>query len=227
MAFEGFCEDTLKFLVELTINNNKPWFEENRKRYENVLLVPMQELVMDLTPTMISIDPAFVTKPSIGATISRIHRDTRFSKDKSPYRNNIWLTFKRGGDLWEQEPGYFFEIAIDYWSFGMGYFQATKDTMDKIKADIREGNPKITKLIDGLNKRDDLKLFGSDYKKFKDEGVPEAYKSWMSKKNVYFMAIGKDMDAVMSKKLLPKIVEGFKFLGGFYNYFWDVIASSN
>lgn len=227
MAFEGFCEDTLKFLVELTINNNKPWFEENRKHYEKVLLNPMQELVMDLTPAMIAIDPAFVTKPSIGATISRIHRDTRFSKDKSPYRSNMWLTFKRGGDLWEQEPGYFFEIAADYWSFGMGYFQATKDTMDRIKADIKADNPKITKLIDELNKRKDLKLFGDDYKKFKDDGIPDAYKSWMSKKNVYFMALSKDMDVVTGKHLLPKLIEGFKFLGGFYDYFWQIISAGS
>ena len=83
--FDGFSAETFRFLLEIGFNNNADWFEANRKRYEQFVRDPMRRLAAALMPTALDIDGNF--NPSINASVSRIRRDTRFTKDKSPYRD--------------------------------------------------------------------------------------------------------------------------------------------
>ncbi len=55
--------------------------------------------------------------PQINRTISRIYRDTRFSKDKSPYKTTMWVTFKRPVKEWQNAPAYFFEITLESYRY--------------------------------------------------------------------------------------------------------------
>lgn len=109
--FTGFTQDGLTFLQQISQNNNKEWFEEHRAIYDSHLLQPMRKLVTDLSSDMLMIDELFETRPAIGKTISRMNRDTRFSHDKSLYRNNLWLTFKRSRKNWTDAPTYFLSLA--------------------------------------------------------------------------------------------------------------------
>ena len=107
VTFEGFTPDAIEFLREIrNNNNNKPWFEANKPRYQDSLLKPFQALVNDLGGLMFAIDPHLITTPAVGKTISRIYRDIRFSKDKSLYRYNMWLAFKRPSLDWKEAPGF-------------------------------------------------------------------------------------------------------------------------
>jgi uncharacterized protein (DUF2461 family) len=92
--FKGFSPKTLKFLRGLKANNSKAWFQAHRADYEEYALQPLRYLVTDLGDFMLDIDPYFEITPSVNKTISRIYRDTRFSKDKSPFRSTVWFTFK-------------------------------------------------------------------------------------------------------------------------------------
>lgn len=98
--------------------------------YDRELLTPFRSLVDALSPAMLMIDPQFETRPAIGKTLSRIHRDTRFSHDKSRYRSRMWLTFKRPSKDWKLAPVYFFELGPDMLRYGLGYYSADKATMD-------------------------------------------------------------------------------------------------
>lgn len=92
-VFNGFSPATLNFLRNLKANNNKLWFENNRQDYQTLLMKPLRNLVIDIGPFMLSIDPYFEVLPAINKTISRIYRDTRFSKDKTPYKTSMWINF--------------------------------------------------------------------------------------------------------------------------------------
>lgn len=86
MGFEGFSAEALRFLLENRINNSKEWFEEHRNEYRKYVYEPFAELVKELAPAMKEIDDGIITIPS--KIISRVRRDTRFTKDKSLYRDN-------------------------------------------------------------------------------------------------------------------------------------------
>lgn len=105
--FSGFSQQGLNFLQQVRIENDKAWFDGNRDIYDRELLAPFRALVEQLAPGMLAIDPQFETRPAIGKTLSRIHRDTRFSHDKSRYRSRMWLTFKRASKDWKDAPVYF------------------------------------------------------------------------------------------------------------------------
>ena len=93
--FKGLSSKAFRFLKEIRTHNEKAWFEAHRTDYERHLLEPLRDLVTDLSDFMLDIDLSFEVAPAVGKTISRIYRDTRFSKDKSPLRDCMWITFKR------------------------------------------------------------------------------------------------------------------------------------
>jgi len=120
--FTGFSRQAFLFLRDLKANNDKAWFKAHRPDYEQYLLQPLRDLVTDLTDAMLDIDPCFEVAPTVNKTISRIHRDTRFSRDKSPYRDCMWIVFKRSGKEWSRwGVGYFLEINPTWYRYGTGF----------------------------------------------------------------------------------------------------------
>ena len=86
----NFSKEGLDFLFENRLMDSKPWFIEHRDIYEEKVLEPMRELVEALAPTINEIDDRMICEPKIGKSISRIYRDTRFTHDKSIFREKIW-----------------------------------------------------------------------------------------------------------------------------------------
>lgn len=96
MRFLGFQPDHFKFFEDLTQNNKTSWFREHRSRYDEIVET-LRALVDDLAPFLLNIDPNFEVSGKIGANLTRINRDIRFSKDKSPYKKNLYVLFYRQG----------------------------------------------------------------------------------------------------------------------------------
>jgi len=137
--FNGFSPKTLKFLRGLKANNNKSWFETHRAEYDEYVLQPLRDLVTDLGDFMLDIDPRFEITPAVNKTISRIYRDTRFSKDKSPFRSTVWFTFKNRSKDWTTLVcGYFFELSVNSYRYGMGFYNAAPAIMSQFREMIDE-----------------------------------------------------------------------------------------
>jgi uncharacterized protein (TIGR02453 family) len=90
-AFSGFGAESFDFFRELAGNNNKPWFDQNRPRYEQHVLGAFRALLEELEPALLELNPHFETAGKTNGNFSRINRDIRFSKDKSPYKSNYYL----------------------------------------------------------------------------------------------------------------------------------------
>jgi uncharacterized protein (TIGR02453 family) len=88
-----FSQETFRFFRELGRNNHKPWMDENRERYRAVLIDPLRELLERLTPAARKLNPRFAVGGRVGENFSRINRDIRFARDKSPYRTQMYLFF--------------------------------------------------------------------------------------------------------------------------------------
>jgi uncharacterized protein (TIGR02453 family) len=91
----SFSPELFSFLAELRANNNRDWFAANKDRYEEDLLEPALAFIAAFAPRLEKISPHFraEARPS-GGSLFRIYRDTRFSKDKSPYKTNVGIHFR-------------------------------------------------------------------------------------------------------------------------------------
>ena len=90
-SFSGFTAESFAFFRELSQHNNKGWFDQNRARYEKHVTGAFRALLETLTPFLLTLNPQFEISGRTNGNFSRINRDIRFSKDKSPYKSNYYL----------------------------------------------------------------------------------------------------------------------------------------
>ena len=120
--FEGFLPETIDFLWELRMNNSKEWMDQNRDRYKAVLKDPFDQFAADLAEQ----SPLFCGK-KMNYSVSRINRDIRYSKDKSPYRSCRWVVLydeKLRGTEWKLRPTFYFELQPEGFIHGLGMWCA-------------------------------------------------------------------------------------------------------
>ncbi|WP_315710865.1 DUF2461 domain-containing protein [Brenneria uluponensis] len=220
IRFGGFSPQGLIFLQQVRQKNSKEWFEEHRSLYEETLLTPFRALVESLSITMLQIDDHFETRPTIGKTLSRIHRDTRFSHDKSRYRDRMWLTFKRTQKDWTDAPVYFFEITPDSWRYGLGYYSASRTTMELFRQTLRDNPQGFLDIAACLG--DEFVLEGESYKRplIKDQPVELAY--WYNRKSFAAMVTRQDMELLFDGDLASVLARGFTRLEPLYHYLMKI-----
>lgn len=126
--FEGFPKEMIEFMLQIRLNNSKEFMAAHRDEYERLMKQPYYRLIEALTPAVQRIDPDMEVRP--GKVLSRIFRDTRFSKDKSPYRDHHWLAFRHAGESKETAVMLWFEIRIESMSWGLGYWGENRPAMD-------------------------------------------------------------------------------------------------
>ncbi|HKI61335.1 MAG TPA: TIGR02453 family protein, partial [Mariprofundaceae bacterium] len=90
-----FSEATFNFLGQLAENNRREWFQEHKQQYEDAVREPALAFIKAMRPYMAEMAPHFVADArKMGGSLMRVHRDTRFSKDKTPYKTNIGIQFR-------------------------------------------------------------------------------------------------------------------------------------
>jgi uncharacterized protein (TIGR02453 family) len=217
--FTGFSPKTLKFLRGLEANNNKKWFEAHRPDYSEYVLQPLRDLVTDLGDSMLDIDPRFEITPAVNKTISRIYRDTRFSKDKSPFRSTVWFTFKNRNKDWATRVcGYFFELSVNAYRYGMGFYDAAPAIMSRFREQIDENPEEFLKAISFFAKQQTFVLEGEKYKRIIDKSKPENIQEWYQRRNMYLVCNRKIDDTLFSAKLADDLIYGFNLIAPFYRY---------
>lgn len=115
-----FTSDAIAFFAELEQNNAKAWFEANRKRYEKSVKIPLLEFAAEMIERMREVDPEITMLPK--NAVFRIHRDTRFSKDKSPYKTNAGLVVTRGEKHDPGVPGLYFHFDSGQMAIASGLY---------------------------------------------------------------------------------------------------------
>jgi uncharacterized protein (TIGR02453 family) len=108
----SFTPELFEFLAELKEHNDREWFAVNKARYEAHVLEPALDFIEEFAPRLHAISPHFRADPRrVGGSLFRIYRDTRFSKDKTPYKTSTGLHFRheRGKDV--HAPGFYLHLA--------------------------------------------------------------------------------------------------------------------
>ena len=202
---------TLKFLKDLKKNNNKPWFDANRKRYEDAKtdFANFIQTVIDRHGKKDKTISGIKAKDCL----FRINRDIRFSKDKSPYKTNFGASINRGGRKAFATAGYYFHLEPGNCFVGGGLYQPMPDVLKKVRQEIDynlaefkkiTGGKKFKSLYGGLDKSDEFLL----------SRVPKGYEpdnpaaEFLKLKSYIAMSSLKDSDLI-SKDLVKKPVSCF------------------
>ena len=112
MSFAGFPKDTLRFLADLSKNNDRDWFADNKDRYESAFVEPSLEFIAAMEKPLKKISPFLVAAPKKqSGSLMRIYRDVRFSKNKNPYKTNIGIQFRHEAGKDVHAPGLYVHLA--------------------------------------------------------------------------------------------------------------------
>jgi uncharacterized protein (TIGR02453 family) len=133
-GFSGFPQQALPYLQKLARNNRREWFNEHKQEYETYVREPALAFIQETAPKLKTISDQFhaIAKKS-GGSLMRVYRDTRFSKDKTPYKTNIGIQFRHvlGKDV--HAPGFYLHIEHNGCFIGAGIWHPESKTLAKIR----------------------------------------------------------------------------------------------
>ncbi|MCS7086715.1 MAG: DUF2461 domain-containing protein [Bacteroidia bacterium] len=164
-----FDADLLRFFRELAQNNEKPWFEANKERYLRSVKQPFERFVMDFQRRVLELDPGFPPrKPA--ELIFRIHRDVRFSKDKSPYKTHAGAYFAAAGKT-SQTAGFYIQLGPDDVQFWGGVWNLDKERLNIVRRHIVQNGEELNRLTASPE-------FAAVFKDVQGECVKNVPKEW-------------------------------------------------
>jgi uncharacterized protein (TIGR02453 family) len=152
-----FNQDFIDFFIELASNNNKEWFDLNRKRYEKNIKIPFQELVQSLINSIAKQEKQFENLEAKDC-IFRINRDIRFSKDKSPYKMMVSAVIAPNGKKSKAVNGVYFELSPEHIRIYGGIYEIDKEDLYLIRKGISDNLSEFQKLY---NEKKFIETFGS------------------------------------------------------------------
>jgi uncharacterized protein (TIGR02453 family) len=171
----SFPEITLRFLSHLSKNNNKEWFEANRDRYNLEFLEPAIQFVIEIGEKLTVLSPDLHYIPKIDKSIFRLHRDVRFSKDKSPYKTNLGILLWEGPGKKLECSGYYFHLEPGNFFLGTGMYVFSDEQLKKYRNLVADNQTAIElfEIIRNIIKNKDFKLGGKTFKRVPKGFDPE------------------------------------------------------
>ncbi len=134
--FQGFSKKSVTYLKALKANNNKEWFEANRADYDTYFVKPALDLIETMAPVAEALEPPHHAVPKVNKSLRRVHRDTRFSKDKTPYNTGIHMVFWTG-DHPNRSAGTHFVLAHDHFGFGAGHWAFEGEGLERYRQAVQ------------------------------------------------------------------------------------------
>lgn len=169
IQFQGFPPSGIQFLTELGENNNKEWFTANKTRFEQDLLEPAVAFVEAVGEGLRAFSPGIQVdlRTNGSGSLMRIYRDTRFSKDKTPYKTAIAGMWWEGKGKKTHSPAYGFHLESRGMDLMAGMFQFDKDQLQRYREAVVDpvSGAQIRKIVDHLSADPRYRVIGERYKR--------------------------------------------------------------
>ena len=165
--FAGFTRDTLVFFRELAQNNEKPWFETNKERYEKSVMAPARSLVAVLGDRLTKVYPGINADARVNRSIFRIYRDTRFSRDKSPYKTHLGILLWEGPGKKMECPGFYVHVEAERIMLAGGLYMFSRDQLGPYRDAVTDPDfgPKLAGALEKTLSATGAALGGGHYKR--------------------------------------------------------------
>ncbi len=213
--FQGFPPQAVDFLWGLRFNNDRGWFEPRKQQFRELVDQPMRELALQTQQAMLEKYP----RQQLEMRVCRIYRDARRLHGRGPYKDHLWFVIHRPVDGGMGAlPCFYFELAPERHSMGMGYWSATPLTMAKFRARVdRDPNP-MEKLARRIARQDRFVLEGERYARPKKD-VGKLLDPWYNRKNLSLNWDRNCEGSLFTPELAGELLDGFTFLMPYYLYF--------
>lgn len=201
------------FLEELRLHNDRDWFERNRDRYLRDVRDPMLRFVADVAPVLKQLAPRLVADPRpVGGSLFRIHRDTRFSKDKTPYKTNVAASFRHEAGRDVHGPGLYVSLAPGEVEVGGGVWHPEPEPLRLIRTAIVE-KPAAWRRAVAAPGLDRLTWWGESLRRT-PRGSPSghAHDAWLRRKD---LAAGVELteEDALAPDFLERCAEAWRPIG--------------
>lgn len=212
--FEGFSPRTIDFMWSLRLNNEKSWFNAHKDEFIRYFRSPMKELGSEVFECVTGEcgDHGFIHK------LSRIYKDARRLRGgEGPYRDNMWFSIEKPSEEWTATPVFWFELAPEGWSYGLGYYRARPETMAKLRARIDQDPKRFEKLVLPLKIQGEFVLDGPEYVR-KKVAPTDKTAEWYNKKSFSLIHSQPNGEELFSPDLVGRIAGGMLSLMPLYDY---------
>ena len=163
--FQGFTDAAVDFMWGIRFNNERGWFMEHKHIYQESFLQPTKELgeqVYEAVHEMLPDEPLMLK-------VSRIYRDARRLFGRGPYKDHLWWCIRTGDKDWTGRPTFWFEIAPEYYSFGLGFWAPAAALMTAYRKRIDEHPEELLALSRQMEKDGIFTLQGEEYARSRGE----------------------------------------------------------
>jgi len=219
MANRYFSPHTMTFLRKLARNNNRDWFEQNKRVYEDTVRTPALQFIADMADELALLSPHFLAQPKkVGGSLMRVHRDVRFARDKQPYKTNIGIQFRheRGKDV--HAPGFYLHIEPAACFVGVGIWRPDAVALANVRDAIVEQAKKWSAAISGKT-FSKLYTLGGDSLSRPPRGYAKDHPLLEDLKRKDFIAISNlEDDKVLSPRLQKLVLDRFKAADDFMQF---------
>lgn len=227
--FTGFPKEGIQFMQDLVHNNNKEWFTENKQTYVEKVQEPALELVVTLGEALKTKYPniSYEARKN-GGSLLRIYRDTRFSKDKSPYKTNIPIWFAAPSTKRLTGAGFGLQITPEQVDLVAGLFGFDKDQLDAYRkaVDDEETGSQLVDIIAKIEAKEGYTIGGKELKR-----VPKPYDKehprgeLLKHKGLSASPPSLPLDLVYRDALVDALMEGFDVVAPVYLWLADTLPT--
>ena len=222
--FNGFSPELFKFFEQLRKNNNRDWFAENKTRFEDEVLFPAMEFVKAMEKPLHKVSPHFlaVAKRS-GGSIMRIYRDTRFSKDKTPYKTNLGIHFRHEAGKDVHAPSYYFHVDNKHIFVGAGIWHPDNPTLKQIRALIDDDPQRWKRVTNNKKYREQFEQVGDSLKR-PPKGYDESHPLIVDLKRKDHIGLTKlKRKDLYSDQLVQTVIDKMKLANSYVSLLCDAL----
>ena len=201
--YSGIKPEAIELLSLNRFNDSKAFYEEHKEALKQGITVPMRQIVLDLSDIMSELDPLSDLNPVYA--VSRIRRDTRRTKSKMLYRENLWLMLRRNKFAYPFAPFYWFEFSPEMYAFGLGMCTQRPAQFDTVRQKIMKEPERWLNAVEATQNAGLTFVTRDFYKKDKIPNAPEELKPYLNAKNMEFFYINSNVSKIADSSLIDEL----------------------
>ena len=219
--FKGFDRNIFTLLEIIKFNDSKNFYESVKEEIKQGAIIPMRQLCSDLSDELFCVDDKMNLIPT--KMVSRIRRDTRFSKNKDLYRANVWCMFMRDKQLWQRQPCMWFEFYPDNYSYGVGTFRTDSVFLEAFREYLAGHQQEFRKALTSVSVTNaflDIECFKKD--KPGAEHIDEDLKKFYNSKYFYFIYSSPEMEKLIDGSVKQELIYAIRAFTPLYQFLANI-----